>query len=161
MRRKVAFGLGVMLAVLLDQISKWMVFSSVPWSGRVLISGVLHLTPRNNAGGAFSLFDSYPGVLTAASIVAILAIGYWCVRGWPGASRALLWSQGLLLAGATGNLIDRVMSPYLVRDFFDFRPELPLIKHWAIFNVADICICLGVGMYVWAELRRGSGASEK
>ena len=68
------------------------------------------------------------------------------------------WALALILIGAVGNLIDRVALGY-VRDFIDFRPELPIVGHWAVFNVADMCICAGVGLYLIGEWRRKPAAA--
>ena len=51
----------------------------------------------------------------------------------------------LFVGGALGNLIDR-MKTGLVVDFFDFRI-------WPVFNIADIAICLGVGVMIWSIIR--------
>ena len=52
---------------------------------------------------------------------------------------------GLFLGGAIGNLIDRARQG-LVIDFFDFRI-------WPVFNIADIAICIGVGLIIWNLLK--------
>ena len=53
-------------------------------------------------------------------------------------------SLSLVLGGAVGNLIDRVWLGYVV-DFFDLRV-------WPVFNVADSCITIGVGLLLWQSL---------
>lgn len=58
----------------------------------------------------------------------------------------------LILGGALGNLIDRIRFGAVV-DFLDFHLAS---LHWPAFNVADVCICLGVGLYIlnWFIARR-------
>ena len=66
---------------------------------------------------------------------------------------------GLLLVGAIGNLIDRLVFHY-VRDFIQFVPRIPLIGQWAVFNVADMCITIGVILFLICELFLKSNAEE-
>jgi signal peptidase II len=47
--------------------------------------------------------------------------------------------MGLILAGALGNLVDRILPPHTVRDFIDF-------PFWPTFNPADVFLCVGVGL---------------
>ena len=58
------------------------------------------------------------------------------------------YGGALFLGGAIGNLIDRIEIG-LVVDFFDFRI-------WPIFNVADIAICVGVGLIIWSVMKEES-----
>ena len=55
------------------------------------------------------------------------------------------YGMSLFLGGAIGNLLDRIKTG-LVVDFFDFIV-------WPVFNVADIAICVGVGMIIWSVLK--------
>jgi lipoprotein signal peptidase len=59
--------------------------------------------------------------------------------------KALQFALGLLLGGTVGNLIDRLRFKGAVIDFIDF-------KVWPTFNVADIAICIGVGIIVFLLL---------
>ena len=63
-------------------------------------------------------------------------------------------AMGLILAGAFGNIIDRVHPPFMVIDFLDFWIGEPVRGnpwHWPTFNVADIFIVAGVAVYIfWA-----------
>ena len=61
----------------------------------------------------------------------------------------------LVLAGAVGNMLDRVFRGYVV-DFFEFT-----FFSWPVFNVADIAICIGVGLFVLSTLLRPSGKKEE
>jgi len=94
---------------------------------------VLHLV--RNSGAAFSTGTAYTEVFTCAAIVAVLVVLYLARRiGSTGWAVAL----GLLLAGVTGNLTDR-----LVREPGPFRGHVIdffMLPHWPVFNVADMCI---------------------
>lgn len=136
--------LTALLVLVLDQLSKYYVvthfrlFESVP-----VIENVFHWTYILNPGAAFGLMAGNRWIFVAIAAAVLVGI-YWMRKdimenGW--------WVQygtALFAGGAIGNLIDRARQG-LVIDFFDFRI-------WPIFNVADIAICVGVGMIVWKIL---------
>ncbi|MCK6472549.1 MAG: signal peptidase II [Planctomycetes bacterium] len=151
MRRPVAFTLMVCLGIAADQLTKFWVFAAIPEGSTLpLAPNLLHATPHLNTGAAFSLFGGAPWVVLVFSLVAVPVLACWYALTWKKAPAALLWCQGLLLSGAAGNMIDRLALGH-VRDFMDFRPDLPLIGHWAVFNAADVFITCGVILFVIAE----------
>ena len=135
-RLLVVFGLVAAAAYAVDVISKIVVVDRLTGRSDVEVVGQLlklHLT--RNAGAAFSTGTAYTALFTCLAVVAVGVILYVARRvgslGWAVA-------LGLLLAGVSGNLTDRlVRSPGPLRghvvDFF-------MLPHWPIFNVADICI---------------------
>jgi signal peptidase II len=161
MRRPLPFALLVAFGIFLDQLSKILIFQYVPEHQSLpILSGIIHLTPVFNTGVAFSMFQNYPMVVLAISGIAVPLLVWWYARGWDQAPAMLLWGQGLLLVGAIGNLIDRLWIGQ-VRDFIDFQPQIPLIGHWAVFNFADACICVGVGLFLCAELFRKENVASR
>lgn len=130
----------VMLVILvgLDQWTKWAVVHSIPLNGvNVIIPGFFELTYLQNFGAAFSSLSGtgmwYFIILT---LVALVALSIWFMKNddaW------VDLALSLIIAGAIGNLIDRVVYGF-VRDFFQFY----IFGHpFAVFNVADVCITLG------------------
>ena len=99
-----------------------------------------------NPGAAFGMLPHNRTFFLVIGILAVAAI--WWMRkdilaeGWR--TRA---GTALFLGGTLGNLWDRVQTG-LVIDFFDFRI-------WPVFNVADIAICVGVGLILWGMLQNG------
>ena len=127
-----------------DQVSKAAARAALPGAGTVtLLPGVVGLTYVENTGMAFSSFSGFTGVLALVSAAAAVALA---VAIW---RRALhhgfgQWMLTLLLAGAVGNLIDRVWLGY-VTDMIQL-----LFVRFAIFNVADICVTVGaLGLIVY------------
>ena len=121
----------------LDQLVKALVRMYIPlYEGVPLIPHVLELTHVKNTGAAFSLFAQHTWLLTLISLLAAVALAavmiLRLVRHPLGK-----WSLATVLAGAVGNLIDRVLFGE-VTDMFN-----PLFMHFAVFNVADICVVLG------------------
>ena len=108
-----------------------------------VIPGVFHLTLVHNRGAAFGILRNQLIVFIAVSLAAIAYI-IAVIRRSPG--RLQQAALSLVLAGAAGNLIDRVALGYVV-DFLDFRV-------WPVFNVADSAICTGAGLLVWAMISK-------
>jgi len=150
--RPSSFILLVLGGVALDLFSKWLVFASLGSGGvRQLIPGVLHLAPQENPGVAFSLFRDHPGLIFCLTLAALAFIIWLYARHWRSGPALMVAALGLLLIGAAGNLADRVYFGH-VRDFIDFVPKLPLVGHWPVFNLADMCITAGVALYLFSEL---------
>ena len=121
-------------AVATDQAVKALVRSSVErGEGVDLILGIEIVNVRNR-GIAFGMFSSGGVLLVLFALVALTALLVFFARH---RNRPLVWLPvGLLIGGATGNLIDRTREGG-VTDFIDF-------PYWPAFNVADICITFGV-----------------
>ena len=150
--KKILFAAAILLGIGLDQLSKVLVFRSIPMGDTSPVwPNILHFTPSENPGVAFSWFGDSPMIVICISIIAVPILIWWVWQGWKLAPKALLVSQALLLIGAFGNLVDRILPPHRVRDFLDFRPEIPFVGHWAIFNIADVCICVGAGLLLISE----------
>jgi signal peptidase II len=116
---------------------------------RDLLDGVLTLRLTTNSGGAFSLGDRAPLLFAAAAIVVCAAIAVTSFRARPSAQAVAL---GLILGGASGNLLDRLLrGPGLsgrVIDFIDLHV-------WPVFNAADAAIVVGALLLALVALRDG------
>ena len=130
------------LGVLIDQLTKhWAAVELKKVETIPLIQNVFHLTYCENTGAAFSMLRDNRAVLLIISFVLLAGILYALLKKWmkyPMGQIALC----LILAGALGNIIDRVFQGYVV-DFFDF-----CLIHFPIFNVADILLNVGVFLMV-------------
>lgn len=154
--------LGVAAAVLaLDQLTKALVRELLPLHTNVnIVPGFVDFTHVRNTGAAFGIFNAAdipfkPAVMTGVALVALVAIaGY----AWRSASRAPASRLGLvlILSGAVGNLIDRVMAGYVV-DFVDVYWRN---YHFWAFNVADSAITVGASLLVLDMLILGRHVSE-
>ena len=132
--------------VVLDQIVKYLVRANIPLGGAVpFIPWLLELTYVQNTGAAFSILRQHTWLLTLTSAVVVLVMCYLIVKGF--FKNALgRWSAALVLAGGVGNLIDRAVFGF-VTDMFKTT-----FMDFAVFNVADCCITIGVPLlflYVW------------
>ncbi len=146
--------------IALDQATKAAIASAFPLhTSRPIIDGFFELVHTRNTGMAFSLFaDSGPlvkGIILP--LVSGLAIVLVLVLFWKSESslRRVRYGLTLILAGAVGNLHDRLVHGYVV----DFLDVFVGSYHWPAFNVADSCITVGAGLLVLdAFLTRGQDA---
>jgi signal peptidase II len=140
------------IIVLLDQVTKITVTQILSYGQSIPITSFFNLVLVYNEGAAFSFLSNQGGwqryFFTGIAIVAAILITY-LIKKNPG-QRLHCWGLTLILGGAVGNLIDRLMYGHVI-DFLDF-----FVKgwHWPAFNVADIAICVGAGLYILDELRR-------
>jgi len=133
--------------VLLDQISKWWVVKHIRFGEFLDLFPSLSLTLTYNTGIAFSLFSQYAMLgrillITFTSFIS-LVIALWLAQ----TPRNEKWNKAalaLILGGAVGNLLDRVVYGHVI-DFIDFY-----IKswHWYTFNLADSFITVGALMTI-------------
>lgn len=114
-----------------------------------------------NKGGAWGLLQSSDEHIRKPFfvIVSLLAIGFIVTlyRRLHPTQKALRWGLPLVLGGALGNLVDRIRYGFVI-DFIDFNMVWGgATHHWPTFNVADIAICIGVGLMALDMLavRRG------
>jgi signal peptidase II len=151
MTPKLRIGLVALLASLgLDVLTKQLVIANLSFSDRIpVIEGFFYLTHVRNTGAAFGLFADAPAGIRLSffvgiSLVAIAIIISFFRKLAPGDRLAAL-ALGMILGGALGNLIDRVLYQEVV-DFLHVR--LWGGYSWPDFNVADSCIVVGVGVLV-------------
>ena len=130
------------LLVAVDQATKFM---SVAWLQPVdtvpIIKNVLHLTYATNTGAAFGSFQGGRWFFLALTVLAIAVMIFMLVK-YRKNGKLLEIGLVLTLAGAVGNMIDRVRLGYVV-DMIDFRAI-----NFAIFNFADSCITTGAAIAV-------------
>ena len=130
-----------------DQATKYVVerFTTVG-STRVLIPGFLNLVHTTNPGVAFGLLADSPTpwlplLLIFFSVAVIVLLGWLLVTGRGGGMLGQ-WGLALILGGAAGNVLDRVMRRS-VTDFIDFYMGS---HHWYTFNLADSAIVIGAAL---------------
>jgi len=135
--------LGVAVAVVVaDQITKRLAEDRLRGQRSVpVVDDILRLTYVENRGAAFGLLQDQTlfFVLVGILVIGVIAASY---RYLPRSGFLLHLALGLQLAGAVGNLIDRIRQGYVV-DFVDFGYHA---NWWPVFNVADSAIVLGVAL---------------
>ena len=124
-------------AFVLDQLTKAIVVAQVPRGTSWPDSGFFRFTHIGNTGSAFGLFDGRNSFLIVGAILGLVVLVLF-YRAHPNPGVLIKVSMGLMIAGALGNLTDRVLRDHVV-DFVDVGP------FW-IFNVADASISVGLAV---------------
>lgn len=137
-----------------DHTTKHVARSQLATSGPLeLVPGLLELRYVTNTDTAFSILGGHLGadvrflVIILMQLAVTVAILVWISRRWQVAATLERAAGAVLLGGALGNLLDRLVRGHVV-DFIH-------LKFWPVFNVADIAICVGVGLF-WLATRAHS-----
>lgn len=150
MNRRLIYPIIIFALLSIDQLTKALVARSILFqSSKNIIPGFFNLTHIRNRGAIFGFFSHSESrilfiFLTLVSLVALGLVIYYFFKT-PSSQRFMKISLSVILAGALGNLIDRVFRGYVI-DFLDFH-----IKnwHWPSFNVADACITIGAFLLIF------------
>ena len=138
-----------------DQLSKWLTVINLEYIAPPLepdtipiIKDVFHFTYVRNPGAAFGSFDepNQRWIFMSISSVAIVALFVYLWYNRKG-SKLLCFSLSMIIGGGLGNMIDRCALKYVI-DMLDFR-----LIDFAIFNVADSFVCVGVALFAFAAIR--------
>jgi signal peptidase II len=160
-KRDLVMVLAGLFVIVLDQLTKkWIVQYFVVPNGKdpiPLLGPFLELAYVQNSGVAFSLLSSDSiKFLFIAIAIAVIAYLYW--RNRENGSLLLKFSFGLVVGGAIGNLIDRFRLGYVV-DFMHFH--IPNVFEFAVFNVADSAISVGVVLLAFLLWQGTAGAAQE
>ena len=146
--------LGVALIVIvLDQITKTLILQHYQYGDSTYITSFFNIVRAHNTGAAFSFLASESGwqrwfFIGLGFVAAIFIV--WMLRSH-GGQKMFAWALSLILGGALGNVIDRMLHGYVV-DFIQV--------HWGAqyyfpsFNVADSAITVGAALLILDELLR-------
>ncbi len=160
--RRVWFWLSL-LVVVVDQATKWAVIENLSLYQRIPILSILDLVRLHNTGAAFSFLANASGwqnyLFSAVAIVVSAGLVWWLMILPETGQRVLSLGLSLVLGGAIGNVIDRLVHGYVV-DFILFY-----YHEWSYpaFNFADSAITCGVALIlidgVVLERRRARDSS--
>ena len=132
------------LTLALDQAHKWWMLAvyRIEEKGRVVVTPFLDLVFVKNKGISYSLLDqeSQTGQIVLAGFAAAASLGLWIWLARAGTGRLMAASLGLIIGGALGNAIDRLLLGG-VADFFSLHA---FGFYWYVFNIADVAIVAGV-----------------
>ncbi len=134
----------ILVSLAMDRLSKqWAqkVLALEPQGTRALWQDVFHLTYVENRGAAFGLLQGQR-ILFFVVTVALTLFLVWVLFVRKPGGKGVGVGMAMVLGGAWGNFYDRMIYGYVV-DLFDFR-----LIQFPVFNVADIMICAGVGVWI-------------
>ena len=146
------FLLGSLLVIVLDQVTKYLIMANYPVNSVAFhVTSFFSIVHVHNQGAAFSFLASQPGwqryffIAVAALISIVLFIAILRTH------KQKIWTNlaiALVLGGALGNLIDRLVLSYVV-DFLLFYIKTDSFQYYyPAFNVADIAVCTGAFLLV-------------
>ena len=147
------------ITLLLDQLSKWSALSNLKMGVPEQVLPFMNWLLLFNPGAAFSFLAQGSGwqrwFFTAIGLAACIYI-IWLIRKSQN-DKLLCIALSLILGGALGNVLDRLMYGAVV-DFIDLYYAN---WHWPAFNIADSAICIGAALIIWGELRKSFGKSSQ
>jgi signal peptidase II len=147
------------ITLLLDQLTKWWALSNLQLGVPEPVLPFLNWLLLFNPGAAFSFLAQGSGwqrwFLTVLGLAASIYI-VWLLRKSLG-DQMLCWALSLILGGALGNVLDRIMYGAVV----DFIDVYYANWHWPAFNIADSAICIGVALLILSELRKSFGKTSQ
>ena len=138
-------------SLLLDQGTKIWIEAAMRLNESIpVVDGYFSITSVRNYGAAWSILSGHGWfLLLIAAAVTVLCVLFfrYLTSGW----QERYFAVFLVLAGVAGNSIDRIWRGAVV-DFLDFHYHA--VWHYPVFNVADISICVGMGLYILSDLLR-------
>ena len=160
-KRNILFLAATFLVILLDQATKaWIISTMRLYDSFVVIGGFFNITHVRNPGAAFGFLAGASPLFRYIFFMAVTLAAILLILNYLRISRieapALVSALALILAGAVGNLIDRVRFGEVV-DFLDVYIGA---HHWPAFNVADSAITVGAACLIMVLLRRRKERTE-
>jgi len=149
-----------LLVIVLDQVTKLWADNALQLYRPVEVVPFFNLMLAYNPGAAFSFLSDAGGwqrwFFTVLSSVVSVVLVVWLYR-LKEQERWMAASLSLILAGAVGNLIDRIAYGHVI-DFIDVYYQN---HHWPAFNIADSAICIGAVIMIVLTLREGRSEKQK
>ena len=126
------------LVLIIDILTKQLIIHNLIENQSItIINNLLNITYAKNTGIAFSILEGrVPMIIIMTLIVVVVIINYLKNNN----NKLELIYYSLILGGAIGNLLDRIIYGYVI-DFIDFHLSN---NHFPTFNIADSCIVIGV-----------------
>lgn len=135
------------IIIALDQVTKSIMVSWLSLYETIAVIPYFNLTMAHNHGAAFSFLSQAGGwqrwFFIVLAIVISLVLFAWLAKLKPHAKLEAI-SLSLILGGAIGNVIDRIVYGYVI-DFLDVYVGS---SHWPAFNIADSAICIGAVLLI-------------
>ena len=143
----------LVVSLILDQITKYIIVLCLRLGESIeVIPSFFHITYVRNTGAAWSIFEGKMTFFYVVSVVALILLIIY-LRNMEGEHVIAYIGVILTISGTIGNFIDRLLFQY-VRDFLDFN----LFGYdFPVFNIADMCLVIGMGLIFLNELRSSFG----
>jgi signal peptidase II len=142
-----------------DQLTKWMIVRTMELGERIpIIENFFYITSHRNSGAAWGILQGQMTFFYIVTVIVVIGIIFY-MQKYAKESKLLAVSLSLILGGAIGNFIDRLLHQEVV-DFLDFHI---FGYNFPIFNVADSALTIGVILVIIATIldERKKGKSKK
>lgn len=140
------------IVILADQFTKVLILGNYKLGDVTYVTSFFDVVRAHNTGAAFSFLHDAAGwqrwFFTGLGLAATVFIVWMLKRH--GGQRMFSWALSLILGGALGNVIDRLVHGYVV-DFIQVHYGR---AYFPAFNIADSAITIGAGLLILDELRR-------
>lgn len=156
----ITFLIVALFCITLDLYTKHIVFNTE--FSVLKVCKIFNIVKVENYGVSFGLFSDsnllVKNLIILFNIIVCLILLYLLgtKHGYK-QPNLFLFSISIIISGAIGNIIDRIKFGY-VRDFLDFHI---VDKHWPAFNIADCCICIGVGLWIILEMCKNKDVNKR
>ena len=133
-----------LLVIAADQLTKWLVVKKMEYGESIeIIENYLYITSHRNRGAAWGILQGQMWFFYLITVVVLIGIIYY-IQKLSKESKLLGVALGLMLGGAIGNFIDRVIRKEVV----DFVHTYIFNYSFPVFNVADSALCIGVALLI-------------
>lgn len=155
---KLRYYILALVILFLDQITKWIIVKRMDLYEAISVIGeFFEIYSHRNRGAAFGILQDQRWFFIVVTTIVLIGIIWYIQRVSKQQKILLPIALGVLLGGATGNFIDRLINGEVV-DFFKFRFQFsffgsPVDYTFPVFNVADIAIVVSVGLIFLDVLR--------
>lgn len=142
------------IVIFLDYLTKKIIVSKIMLHESINVLPFLNIVHVQNRGAAFSILSNMGNIyFIGISVIAIIVIVIYLFRLTRGLE---LVAFSLILGGAIGNLIDRI----LIGKVTDFIDVFVGKWHWPAFNIADSALTIGIALFLLANIKQGKEAKE-
>jgi len=153
----VLYYLIALVIIALDQLTKWLIVKELEIGESIpVIENVLYITSHRNQGAAWGILQGQMWFFYVITIIVVAGLVVY-IQKYTNGSRLMGIALGLMLGGAIGNFIDRVIHQEVV----DFVQTYIGTYPFPIFNVADSALCVGVALLFIVMLLDGKQEKEK
>ncbi|MEI4803019.1 signal peptidase II [Bacillus sp. NPDC077411] len=145
-----------LFVIAIDQVSKWIIVKEMELGESIpIIDNVLYITSHRNRGAAWGILENKMWFFYVITVIFVIFILFY-MKKYAKTDKLLGISLGLILGGAIGNFIDRVVRKEVV----DFIHTYIFSYNFPVFNIADSALCVGVALIIIQTLLEGKNTKE-
>ncbi|SFI61743.1 MULTISPECIES: signal peptidase II [unclassified Bacillus (in: firmicutes)] len=145
-----------LFVIAIDQVSKWIIVKEMELGESIpIIDNVLYITSHRNRGAAWGILENKMWFFYVITVIFVIFILFY-MKKYTKTDKLLGISLGLILGGAIGNFIDRVVRKEVV----DFIHTYIFSYNFPVFNIADSALCVGVALIIIQTLLEGKNTKE-